>query len=672
MRKNFPVVTAVFLALAFLVASAPAQETAAKPVARNVVLIGWDGCQRDHLKEMIGRGEVPNLVALSKEGALVDVDVITGATDTKAGWTQILTGYAPARTGVYSNRKYQPIPVGYTVFERVEKFFGPDNVETVAIIGKKGHVDADAPRRVPYEQWARRQARQANVDRARPGLGNLQGGRIVEENGQKFVETLGKPYYNTKSHMDKFVNGLVENDKVGEMALRELERCKDKRFFFFIHFADPDHSGHKFGENSQEYTDAIKSDDAWTGRIIAKLREAGVYDRTLVYITADHGFNEGATGHSYAPYVFLATNDKQVTRNGVREDIAPTVLKHLGLDVSKVDPAFDGIPLDQPAPERKAPSAKPAAAPKPKRAAAGQVGRGEKIPANQSRSEFKTDAKRVAGRQPIRVFIVAGQSNATGYNHIRQYHGGREPFPETLRVQPRILFWPGSDTPQEKDNLWTALRVGDSGSFGPEIAFGHDMEQAMPGAAIAIVKYAVGGTGIARSVDYTDYIPAVAGFNDKGRNWRPPTDGREPGALYRALIANFRNAVSALERDGRKWELTGFVWMQGEHEGGISRKMAEDYEKLLSDFIKSVRTDLQAPSLPFAIGQVNSHTWAYGDIARKCQAEVCRKDRNALLVETVDLPRVSGDAAHFTADGMLTLGSRFAQAMLTRIPAGPR
>ena len=302
----------------------------------------------------------------------------------------------------------------------------------------------------------------------------------------------------------------------------------------------------------------------------------------------------------------------------------------------------------------------------------GDSGRDERIPAKESRSEVKADANRVAGRQPVRVFVVAGQSNATGYNHIRQYHGGRDPFPETLRVQPRILFWPGSDTPQEKDNLWTTLRVGDSGAFGPEIAFGHDMEQAMPGATIAIVKYAVGGSGIARSLDYTDYIPAVAGYNDKGRNWHPPTDGREAGALYSALIANFRNAVSALERDGRKWELTGFVWMQGEHEGGISRKMAEDYEKLLSDFIKSVRTDLKAPSLPFAIGQVNSHTWAYGDIARKCQVEVCRKDRNALLVETLDLPRVSGDAAHFTADGMLTLGSRFAQAMLTRVPAGRR
>jgi hypothetical protein len=270
--------------------------------------------------------------------------------------------------------------------------------------------------------------------------------------------------------------------------------------------------------------------------------------------------------------------------------------------------------------------------------------------------------------RPVRVFVVAGQSNAEGHNDLRQYHGGREAFPGTLRVQPRILFWPGTDTPQPDDNLWTTLRVQDAGAFGPEIALAHDLEQKMPGSTIAIVKYAAGGTGIARSVDYTDYIPAVAGFNDHGRNWHPPTDGREAGALYNALIANVRGAVSALERDGKPCELTGFVWMQGEHEASISRKMAEDYEKLLSEFIRSLRKDLRAPSLPFAIGQVNSHTWAYGDISRKCQVEVCRKDKRTLLVETVDLPRVGGDAAHFTADGMLTLGSRFADAMMTLLP----
>ncbi len=277
-------------------------------------------------------------------------------------------------------------------------------------------------------------------------------------------------------------------------------------------------------------------------------------------------------------------------------------------------------------------------------------------------------AQASSAAHPIRIFIVAGQSNAEGHNHIRQYHAGREVFPAALQQQPKIRFWPGTDTPEAKSNLWTTLQVGASGAFGPEIGFAHDMTRAMPGATIAIVKYAAGGTGIARSKDYTDYIPALTGYNDQGRNWHPPTDGQAPGNLYRALLANFRNAVSVLEREGKTWELTGLIWMQGEHEASISRKMADGYEGLLRDFIRSVRKDLAAPSLPFVIGQVNSHTWIYGDIARRAQVEVCRRDQRTLLVQTMDLPRVEGDAAHFTADGMLTLGSRFAEAMVKLVP----
>ena len=66
---------------------------------RNIVLVGWDGAQRNHIKECISRNELPNLKKLSDEGTLVDID-IEGTTDTKAGWSQILTGYYPTVTGV--------------------------------------------------------------------------------------------------------------------------------------------------------------------------------------------------------------------------------------------------------------------------------------------------------------------------------------------------------------------------------------------------------------------------------------------------------------------------------------------------------------------------------------------------------------------------------------------
>jgi len=337
--------TLLVLAVLFLLLPFSARGVERGDTARNILLIGWDGCQRNHLKECIARNEVPNLVKLSKEGKLVAID-ITRTTDTKAGWTQILTGYEPETSGVFSNGIYQPIPVGYTVFERLEKFFGPDNIATVAVIGKKGHVDADAPRKIPMEQILAREKRAVERGKAKPR--RPAGGKVVEEDGKRYWVVPGKPYFHTKDHMDVFINGLQKNEKVLATALEYLEKCKDKRLFFFIHFAEPDHVGHAHGENSKEYNDGIISDDTCTGKIVAKLKELGLYDKTLIYITADHGFDEGLTSHRDAPYVFLGTNDAAVVRRGQRTDITPTILKRFGMDLSKINPPLDGRPLTEP------------------------------------------------------------------------------------------------------------------------------------------------------------------------------------------------------------------------------------------------------------------------------------------------------------------------------------
>lgn len=320
---------------------------------RNVILIGWDGAQRSHVNECLGRGELPNLKKLSEQGSYVNID-IQGTTDTKAGWTQILTGYSPEITGVYSNARYQPIPKGYTVGERLKQFFGPEFV-AVAVIGKKGHVDADAPERIQIDPKAaselkalRRAQRQGITARTQRQL-NLQGkfigGKIVQERGPTYVEMPGKPYYHSKDGMDAFVNGLIENQKVAEKAMELLEKYRDKRFFFFVHFAEVDHNGHRFGENSAEYNNALVSCDSWTGKILQKLADLKISDNTLVYITADHGFDEGMTRHKDAPYVFLATNDTQVKKDGMRVDIAPTILARLGVNLSKIEPPLSGKAL---------------------------------------------------------------------------------------------------------------------------------------------------------------------------------------------------------------------------------------------------------------------------------------------------------------------------------------
>jgi hypothetical protein len=338
----------------------------AQPVneARNVVVIGWDGADRSHISELLERGELPNLAAIIREGRLIDIDVVTGATDTKAGWTQLLTGYVPEKTGVYNNGRYEPIPEGYTLFERLEKFFGKDNIDTIAVIGKKFNVDNDAPYRATFEEWTRYFSKKLkDAGKIYPKTKTdpeqavyKEGGRIVERDGIMTVEIPGKPWYRVAKQLDVWINGLGENEKVAETAVSELKKHKDNRFFLFVHFAQPDHSGHLFGENSREYNDGIKSDDKYSGEIIGKLKELGLYDRTVVYIVADHGFDKGKKAHIYAPFIFAATNDPAVVRGeGTREDLAPTILKKFGIDLSQIEPLLDGYPFDFQAPVRKAP-----------------------------------------------------------------------------------------------------------------------------------------------------------------------------------------------------------------------------------------------------------------------------------------------------------------------------
>lgn len=349
-----------FLFFPVLLLLAATLSFAEDPAPKNILVIGWDGAQRAHVREMLEQGDLPVLKALSEEGRLVDIDVTAGVTDTKAGWVQIFTGYAPEKTGVYSNSRFQAVPANLWVFDRVEKHLGAENIDTVAIIGKKDHIGNDPAQEIPYEKWIKRENRQSKIDQKKPGRGAMQGGQIIEKDGKKVVEIPAKPWNLISPEMDLFVNGLIQNEKVTARALEELEKRKDHRFLFFVHFAEPDHSGHRYGENSSQYSNALRGDDTSTGQLIAKLKELGLYENTLVYVVVDHGFDEGAKGHKYAPYVFLATNDPLVNRDGNRMDIAPTLLKRFGIDLAALDPKLDGIPLDESAPERKAPPTPPA------------------------------------------------------------------------------------------------------------------------------------------------------------------------------------------------------------------------------------------------------------------------------------------------------------------------
>jgi len=273
------------------------------PEQRNAILISWDGAGGEHVRANLAAGKLPHLARLVAQGGLVDIEVTGHGTDTKPGHAQMLTGYDGNLTGVYSNAKFGPIPRGYSIFERLQQAFGKNSLVTVMLTGKGPNLGSQAP----------------------------DGGSA-------------EPFYLVRPSLTVWDGDQIRSARVvGERAVRYIDRYAGKeRFFLFVHFPDVDVGGHYHGEDSGDYDRALGECDAWLGKMVAALESRKVDDRTLVYVTADHGFDKGTKRHASATRIFLGTNDARVSRPGEQRDIAPTVLSAMGVDLTKIVPRLPG------------------------------------------------------------------------------------------------------------------------------------------------------------------------------------------------------------------------------------------------------------------------------------------------------------------------------------------
>jgi len=282
--------------------------------APNIIVVGWDGTQRDHFFQCYNRelpecaGGLPNIEVLSN-GQIFGSTTTNAATSTKPGWAQIFTGYNAEVTGVYDLQIYQPIPEGYSVFEKIEKHFDPQNVVTMFVSAKGVHT------------------------------GGACVGDLTYLNGEQVIEEFGQPWCLAKEDIDYFEVDLIQNAAVGNRALELLEAHQDDVFFALFLFRDPDVTGHLAGENSVNYSQKLIELDGWLGQIKTKVQELGIGDETLIYVVTDHGFDEGKSVHLNAPYGFFASNDPLVMRAGDRKDPAATFLDRYG-----IDPTIGGAP----------------------------------------------------------------------------------------------------------------------------------------------------------------------------------------------------------------------------------------------------------------------------------------------------------------------------------------
>lgn len=226
------------------------------------------------------------------------------------------------------------------------------------------------------------------------------------------------------------------------------------------------------------------------------------------------------------------------------------------------------------------------------------------------------------GKKPLKVYILAGQSNMQGSAHKRTFAaigddpGTAEILDDILdaKSEPvvcdtaRVTYLTGD---RDGDVVLNGkLKVGygfDSERIGPEYGFGIYMDKALD-EPILIIKTAWGGKSLA-----VDFRPPSAGaYNpseiEKQRGNIPAEE--QVGHYYRQMIRfikatlkdeeSISNVVPGYHAE-QGYELSGFVWFQGWNDM-CNRHHIKQYTDNMIHFISDVRKELNTPKLPFIVG----------------------------------------------------------------------
>ncbi|HEX5270928.1 MAG TPA: sialate O-acetylesterase, partial [Gemmataceae bacterium] len=223
-------------------------------------------------------------------------------------------------------------------------------------------------------------------------------------------------------------------------------------------------------------------------------------------------------------------------------------------------------------------------------------------------------------KKPVKVFILAGQSNMEGKAKVALFdYQAAQPVTRDLLKHLRK-----GDKWVERDAVWIkfldrkgklTVGYGSPGCVGPELEFGSVVGDHYD-EPVLLIKTAWGGRSL-----YRDFRPPTAGLPpadvlDKmlaeQRKKKPDAtldDVKQPfGASYRAMIDEVNGTLKDLKTlfpayAGQGYELAGFVWFQGWNDM-INATYTAEYADNLRHFILDVRKDLKAPKLPFVVGQM--------------------------------------------------------------------
>ena len=245
---------------------------------------------------------------------------------------------------------------------------------------------------------------------------------------------------------------------------------------------------------------------------------------------------------------------------------------------------------------------------------------------------FSTEAY---AAKPMKVFILAGQSNMEGHAKVETF-GYIGEDPRTAPLLKKMQTTEGQ--PIECEGVWISYLTGaqekngegygkltagygsrrdpsqNGGKIGPEFTLGITLDEAYD-EPVLIIKTAWGG----KSLCYDFRTPSAGPYERTEKDIeqdRNPPEGT--GHYYRLMVEHVRKVLADPARvcteydSAAGYEIAGFVWFQGWNDM-VNRDVYPEvrdaevnrfskYTKWLADFVLDVRNDLDCPEMPFVIG----------------------------------------------------------------------
>lgn len=315
-----PAAAAVIVAVGLIVLRGG--DSGRSPEIRNVLLVSIDTCRADFLSSYGYPLETtPNIDAISQEGLLFE-NAYTPVPFTLPAHSSMLTGAIPPQHGVLDNSDY---------------ILGRENLTLAEILKQEGFSTGAFVSCFIIDSI----------------FGLAQGFDTYDDDFGDEFNTMG-----------------INERRGGEttsLAVKWLQEHKDERNFLFLHLFDPHFAyeppepfasrfepvwpaGNRAstipGSLLAAYAGEIAYADHCIGQVVDTLKKLGVYDSTLIVITADHGEMLGQHGESnhgyfiYQPAVHVPLIIRLPGRSeAVRiktpaglVDIVPTVCSALGIE----------------------------------------------------------------------------------------------------------------------------------------------------------------------------------------------------------------------------------------------------------------------------------------------------------------------------------------------------